>query len=115
MEMMNMVKTNGKNKRNVLDYFSNNPFFMNKNGYDNFIKCMITAAEDGKLPIMLATDESKRITLYDIKEFSKRFKKDTGLYIDFRLTTCNNCDKLHIHFVVDEYPEDKNGENIVYL
>ena len=61
--MRNVVKTNCKNKNNVLDYFSNNPFVLNKEGYDNFIKCMIRAAEDGKLPIMLEPDKPERITV----------------------------------------------------
>ena len=116
MPMMNVVNSNNfKHKRNVLDYYSNNPFFVNKEGYDNFIACMIKAAEENNLPIVLEQQYPERVTMYDIKEFSKRFKKDTGLYIDFRLTTCNNCDKLHINMVVDEYSEETNGENIVYL
>ena len=43
----------------------------------------------------------------DVKLFSRRFREDTDLDIEFRLKTCNDCGRLHCIIVVDEVPENE--------
>ena len=71
---------------------------------------MTNAAKDGQLPICLECRDPDDITLSDIKELSIRFKKDTGLYIDFRFLTCNTCERLHMMIYVDEDLEEEGVE-----
>ena len=117
MAKMNVTKckNNTNTIKNRLNWFDNNPFFNNKEGYDGFIEAMITAAEEGNLPLSLQHTEPENVTMYDIKQFSQRFKQDTGLYIEFKLVTCNHCDKLHCCMVIDEFPDGEEHENIVYV
>ena len=93
-----------KNKQN---WFDNNPFFDNKEGYENFAKVMITAAKEGHIPIILKHEKPEPMTSTDIKLFAQRFKRDTGLSIEFKFSICNQCDRLHCFLIVDEFPENE--------
>ena len=85
------------------NWFDNNPFFTLKKDYDEFTSAMMTAAENGGLPIALQHEEPETITISDIKQFLQRFKRDTGLDLEVRAYTCNNCDKLHCLLIVSEH------------
>lgn len=102
MPTMNRVETNtnGKNSN------SYKPFFDNEAGYHAFVLSMLEAAKQNTLPIALEHSNPMNITMSDIKKFSTSFKKDTGLYIDFKQFTCNNCDRLHFYMVVDYEDEE---------
>lgn len=103
-----------KNSKTRTNWFNKNPFFTGKEAYDNFVDAMMTADEEGHLPIYLQHEEPENLTLYDIQQFSQQFKQDTGLYLEFKFVTCNHCDKLHCCMVVDQYPEGTEGENIAF-
>ncbi len=102
-------KANDTNKTKQ-NWFDHNPFFTNKDGYENFVSAMMEAAEEGNLPIALQHQEPEILTLEDIKLFTQRFKRDTGLEIEFKLFTCNHCESLHCLMIVDELSEDMEDE-----
>ncbi len=87
------------------NWYDSNPFFFNKEGYENFITGMKAAAEEGHLPVCLKHEEPECLTMDDIKQFSQQFMQDTGLQIEFHLFTCKDCGRLHCHMVIDEYGE----------
>ncbi len=95
-------------------WFIDNPFFVDKKAYEGFTEYMLTAADEGELPVCLEHDEPENLTMQDIKRFSQRFKQDTGLSIEFRLITCNHCDRLHCLIIVDESEEDvlRSNDNV---
>ena len=76
-------------------WLENNPFFIDKYGYDGFIKEMIMAAQNGELPVCFDYQEADNLTLYDIKQFSQLFFRDAGLTLTCQLATCPDCGKLH--------------------
>ena len=85
------------------------PFFETKDEYDAFVETMKTAAEEGKLPIAFQHSEPDMLSVQDIKQFSQKFMKDTGLHIEFRLFTCSHCERLHCVISVEEGdPDDWN-------
>ena len=93
------------------NWFKRNPFFKNRSEFDKFAEAMVIAADEGNLPIAFQHPEPEEVTLYDVKEFSKRFSAVTGLHIEFSFTTCNHCNKLHCCVIVDEIPEEKESDN----
>lgn len=93
-----MKETNQK-RRNWLD---TNPFFGCKEGYEIFVEFMMTAADDGDLPLTIECIEPESLTMHDFQEFSQRFKEDAGLDIQFQLFTCDQCNKLHCIVTVDD-------------
>ena len=105
-----MLNYNKNTKQDSQNWFDNNPFFHSKEDYDAFVEAMIAAAAEENLPIALQHDEPETITTDDIRTLSHRFKQDTGLYIEFKLLTCNHCDKLHCLIIVDENPEEMEGD-----
>lgn len=98
-----MRKTNTTRK----NWFTNNPFFENKDAYDRFIAAMLTAAEEEELPKCYEHENPEKLAAQDIKRFSQKFKQDTGLSIEFRMMTCNHCDRLHCLIIVDEPAEEE--------
>ena len=106
-----MKKTNSTRT----NWFNKNPFFNCKEAYDNFVDAMMTAADEEHLPICLQHEEPETLTMSDMKQFSQRFKQDTGLYMEFKFVTCNHCDRLHCCMVVDKYPEGTEGKNIIFI
>ena len=84
------------------NWYANNPFFENKLGYDEFTEKMMMAADYGDFPITLEVKEPESLSMNDIKLFSQHFKQDSGLNIEFHLSTCNHCDRLHCIMIVDE-------------
>ena len=91
-----------KETNNKLKWFDSNPFFSNKDGYDEFISAMTAAAQENNLPICLQHNDPERLAMKDIKQFSQVFMQDTGLNIEFQLSTCNDCGKLHCFMIVDQ-------------
>ena len=87
--------------------YAANPFFETKDAYDNFAEAMLYAADDGELPMCLEHNNLENLTMQDIKQFSNQFKQDTGLSIEFRLMTCDHCDRLHCLIIVDEATENE--------
>ena len=106
--MTDTCTTNTNNSKS--DCYWDNSFFESKEEYDGFIAVMTNAAKDGQLPICLEYHDPGDITLSDIRELSIRFRKDTGLYIDFRFQTCNTCERLHMMIFVDEDLEEEGAE-----
>lgn len=100
-----------KNNTNRSYWSDSNPFFDCKNDYDEFVGTMMAAAENGDLPVALEHGHPDTITMNDVKRFSLQFKRDTGLDIEFRAYTCDNCDKLHCLLIVDEHTEDEEEED----
>ncbi len=98
-----MTKQN-TTKRN---WDTDNPFFSCKEAYDEFVETMILAADYESLPMSYQVEQPETLTMNDIRQFSKRFKQDTGLNIEFNFSTCDHCDKLHCIMIVDELPEWK--------
>ena len=82
-----------------------NPFFTSKFGYDEFVETMMMAADNDDLPISFQVKQPETLTMDDFRSFSQRFKQDTGLNIEFNLSTCDHCDSLHCIVIVDELPE----------
>ena len=93
------------------NWYDNNPFFENKHGYDEFVKAMMMAADCGNLPLALQHEEPEALTMDDIKSFSRQFKQDSGLDIEFRLMTCSHCNRLHCIMIVDELSEEEANGN----
>lgn len=89
--------SNGKNnfKRSL------NSFFDSITQYNCFVNEMKEEAKKDNLPITFEVPNPMEITMEDIQTFSKTFKKDTDLYIDFRIYTCSNCDRLHFIIFID--------------
>lgn len=102
---MTKTKTTRKN------WFTDNPFFTDKEAYNGFTEYMLAVAEEGELPVCVEHDEPENLTMQDIKRFSQRFKQDTGLSIEFSLMTCNLCDRLHCLIIVDESEEEVSGSS----
>ncbi len=105
-----------KTKKTTSNWRNHNSFFGSKDDYDRFVKAMRIAAEEGNLSVCLEHEKPESLTTNDIKQFSRQFKHDTGLSIEFRLMTCNRCDRLHCLIIVDETEEnemesDKNDWN----
>ncbi len=90
------------------NWLDNNPFFSSKDGYEGFVAAMSTAAEKGNLPICLKHEDPESLSMLDIKQFSQRFKRDTGLNIEFQLFTCNHCDRLHCCLIIDEIEDNED-------
>ncbi len=99
-----------KNNMTRQNWFTDNPFFVDKNAYDMFAEYMLSAADEGELPKCFDHQRPGKLTMQDIKRFSQKFKQDTGLSIEFRLMTCDNCDRLHCLIIVDE-PEENERED----
>ena len=99
-----MTKRKNYTKKN---WYDNNPFFENQLGYDEFVEAMMMAADSGDLPKVFEHKEPEALTIDGIKRFSLKFKRDTGLNIEFKLETCNHCDRLHCLMIVDEFPDWK--------
>ena len=76
-------------------------FFGDMEGYSFFVKKMQEVAEKHNLPLALEHTAPMELTMQDIKRFSQTFRKDTGLDIEFKAFTCDNCDKLHLIMFVD--------------
>lgn len=93
-----MIKVMAK-KRSV----SNNPIFKNEEEYSCFVLNALQKNENNNLPIAFECSYPMNISMNDIKTFSNRFKKDTGLSIQFHQYTCDNCERLH--FVIEIYNE----------
>lgn len=98
-----MVKINYTSKRKSF----NNQFFESELGYEEFVEAMMAAADAGELPKVLEHKEPEALTIDGIKQFSRKFKQDSGLDIEFKFTTCNHCDRLHCLMIVDGFPEWK--------
>ena len=81
------------------------PFFTSKFGYDEFVETMMMAADNDDLPISFQVKQPETLTMDDFRRFSQRFKQDSGLNIEFNLSTCDHCDRLHCIVIVDELPE----------
>ena len=95
-------------KRNLYkNWRNNNQFFESRLGYDEFVEAMMMAADADNLPMTFQVERPEAFTLNDIKLFSQMFKDDTGLNIEFHLSTCDHCDRLHCIMIVDELPEWK--------
>ncbi len=77
-------------------------FFDIQEEYESFIAAMRDAAANYNLPLALEYNSPADVTTADIRAFSLMFKKDTGLDIEFRFFTCNNCDRLHLVLVVGD-------------
>ncbi len=77
-------------------------FFDSQEEYESFIAAMRDAAENYNLPLALEYNSPAGFTTDAIRAFSLMFKKDTGLDIEFRFFTCNNCDRLHLVLVVGD-------------
>ena len=92
------------------NWFTDNPFFVDKEAYDRFANTMMELASEGDLPCSLEHEEPESLTMQDIKKFSQRFKQDTGLSIEFSLMTCNHCDRLHCLIIVNESEENEMEE-----
>lgn len=99
-----MEKTKNHNRKNKHD---DNQFFESKLGYDEFVETMMMAADEGDLPKVFEHKEPEQLTMNGIKRFSQKFKRDAGLDIEFKLVTCDHCDRLHCLMIVDELPEWK--------
>ena len=99
-----MEKTKNHNRKNRHD---DNQFFENQLGYDEFVETMMMTADEGDLPKVFEHKEPEQLTMNGIKHFSQKFKRDTGLDIEFKLVTCDHCDRLHCLMIVDELPEWK--------
>ena len=84
------------------DWYSDNPFFIDKDAYDRFAKEMLASADDGDLPNCFEHQEPENLTVQDFMLFAQRFQQDTGLSVEFRLITCSHCDRLHCLIIVDE-------------
>ncbi len=78
-----------------------NSFFDNITQYNCFVNEIKEEARHNNLPITFEVYNPMEITMEDIQTFSKTFKKDTDLYMDFRLYTCSNCDRLHCIIFID--------------
>lgn len=102
-----MSKNKNNSNKNKQNWFDNNPFFDNKEGYENFAKAMIAAAEEGHIPIILKHEKPEPMTSTDIKLFAQRFKRDTGLSVEFKFSICNHCDRLHCFLIIDQFPESE--------
>ena len=87
---------------NKMKWFVNNPFFANKDGYDEFVSAMTTAAQEDNLPICLQHHDPEELTMKDIRLFSQVFMQDTGLNVEFQMSTCNDCGNLHCFMIVDQ-------------
>ena len=75
--------------------------------YKKFTESMISAAEEGELPVALQLDDIGSVTLKDIQEMFYDFKNDTSLDITGTLFLCNDCGRLHMITEVN-YPEKQN-------
>ncbi len=96
-----------KTKIQEKEWFTNNPFFGSKEAYDIFVEMMLESADAGELPKLLEHGEPESLTIQDIKILSQTFQQDTGLAIEFRLMTCEHCDRLHCLIIVDESEENR--------
>ena len=103
-----------KTKAAKHNWFTDNPFFANKDAYDGFAEAMLYAADEGELPLCLEHKDPENLTTEDIKRFSQRFKQDTGLSIEFRLMTCNHCDRLHCLIIVDEAADETGSDEYAW-
>ena len=90
---------------NELQWFDNNPFFLSKDGYDEFVKAMTEAARQNNLPLCFKHDNPEDLTFNDIKQLSLAFRQDTGLNIECQLYTCQDCGKLHCYLIVSSQEE----------
>ena len=89
------------------NWYAANPFFGNKDAYDSFAEEMLQSADEGELPMCFEHSEPETLTIQDIMTFSRMFQQDTGLAIEFRLMTCEHCDRLHCLIIVDESEENR--------
>ena len=106
-EIKRWEKSMSKTKIQEKEWFTNNPFFGSKEAYDIFAEMMLESADAGELPKLLEHGEPESLTIQDIKILSQTFQQDTGLSIEFRMTTCNHCDRLHCLIIVDESEENE--------
>ena len=68
--------------------------------YERFKKCMIEAAEDNNLPVVLQLDDIRDYTLKDLQDAFSDFSTDTSLELHGHLFFCHDCDKLHLELEV---------------
>ena len=99
-----MAKMNNKTNKN---WYDNNPFFHGKDAYDRFVEAMQMFAEEGELPKAYDLFKSESLTADDIKQFSQRFMRDTGLDVEFCFAICPDCGRLHCLMTVNDLPEDE--------
>ena len=69
------------------------------------------AADAGELPQVHEHIQPEILTIDGIKHFSRKFKQDTGLDIEFNFMTCNHCNRLHCFLIVDEQAENCDGRD----
>ena len=105
---MRGVKTMNKGTKSTKkNRYGYNQFFESRLGYDEFVEAVMMATDADDLPMTFEIEQPEMFTLNDIKSLSKQFKQDTGLNIEFHMSTCNHCDRLHCIMIVDELPEWK--------
>ena len=91
-----------KNTKNKLKWFDNNPFFLNKDEYGEFVEKTTEAARQNNLPICFGHNDPESLTPNDIKQLSLAFRRDTGLNLDCQFYTCKDCGRLHCSLIVDQ-------------
>ena len=72
--------------------------------YKKFTAAMISAAEEGDLPVVLELEETDNISLKDMRDLFRDFINDTSLDISGTLYLCDDCGRLHLLLQVS-YPE----------
>jgi len=67
---------------------------------------MVSMLKQAELPVGLQHKDPMEagITLEDLREFAIQFKKDSGINIEYRLGTCDHCERLHLMMIVGEEP-----------
>ena len=81
--------------------------------YRDFCRAMTRAAEFDELPLMLGMEEPDDVVVGEFAEFAKNFRNDTGLELEMQVYVCPNCDKTHLHIIVDHpqaYYGDEDGD-----
>lgn len=78
-----------------------NKMFESESSYKSFIATINCLTEDA-LPFVLNREDPMELSLFDIKDFIERFKKDTELDVTVQLYMCDECGQLHMTIVIDE-------------
>ena len=95
MTNKNKTKTYSNYKSGV------NGFFECVEDYNRFMTMVRNAAFENALPLAFQHTTPNRVSLEDMAEFSKMFKSETGLDIEFKVFTCDDCGELHIVMIID--------------
>ena len=71
---------------------------------------MVKTMKQAELPVCLQHQDpiEAGITLEDMRQFAIEFRNASGLNLEYQMSVCDNCDRLHLFMIIDEkFDEDE--------